>query len=148
MKRLIVWAMLLAALAMASQAFAQGGMGGGQGPGPGQGPGRGPGGPGGGFGPDAQLERYAQQLNLTDDQKAKIKPILEDQAKQMQALRDDTSVSQEDRRAKFTTIREATSKQIRALLNADQQKKFDDMQANMRQFGGQRGGPPPAAPPQ
>lgn len=87
--------------------------------------------------PEAQLDHMSQALNLTDDQKTKIKPILEDQSKQMEQLRQDSSLSQEDRRSKFQQIHENTMSQIRPLLNADQQKKLDAMK-NRR---GGRGGP-------
>jgi Spy/CpxP family protein refolding chaperone len=78
--------------------------------------------------PEQQLERMTKQLNLTDDQQAKIKPILEDQHKQIMALRQDTSISREDRFTKFREIRKQTHDKIYPILNADQQKKMDEMQ--------------------
>ena len=80
-----------------------------------------------GMSPEAQLDHMSQMLNLTDDQKAKIKPILEDSSKQMQQLRQDTSLSREDRRAKMQQIHESTMSQVRPILNPDQQKKLDEM---------------------
>lgn len=77
--------------------------------------------------PEAQLDHMSQMLNLSDDQKSKIKPIVEDQSKQMEQLKQDSSLSQEDRRAKFQQIHENTMSQIRPILNADQQKKLDAM---------------------
>jgi len=44
--------------------------------------------------PEADLQWLSENLNLTDDQKAKLKPILEEQAQQMKAVRDDTSLSE------------------------------------------------------
>ena len=76
---------------------------------------------------DAQLDHMSQTLNLTDDQKTKIKPILEDSMKQMQTVRQDTSLSQEDRRSKMQQIHESTMSQIKPILNADQQKKLESM---------------------
>ncbi len=94
------------------------------------------------FGPEQQLERLSQRLHLTDEQKAKIKPILEDQHKQMMALRQDTSLSREDRFAKFQQIRKESSDKIRSILNPDQQKEWDQMQ-QMRERRARRwsGGP-------
>ena len=80
-----------------------------------------------GMSADAQLEHMSQALNLTDDQKTKIKPILEDAGKQMQQVRQDTSLSQEDRRSKMQQIHESTMSQIKPILNADQQKKLESM---------------------
>jgi len=78
--------------------------------------------------PDEQLQRMGQALNLTDDQKSQIKPILEDRQKQMEALRSDTSVSQDDRRTKMRSIMEDSNSKIRAVLNDQQKQKFDEMQ--------------------
>jgi periplasmic protein CpxP/Spy len=86
-----------------------------------------------GMNPDAMLEHMSKELNLTDDQKTKIKPILEDQSKQMQDLRQNTSGSEQDRRAKMKQIHENTMSQLRPILNSDQQKKLDEM---MTQRGG------------
>jgi hypothetical protein len=95
---------------------------------------------------DQRLQRMTQQLNLSDDQQQKIKPILENESTQMQSLRGDTSMSQEDRMAKMKQIRESTSSQINPILNADQQKKYAEMTSRM---GRGRGGPQPGqAPPQ
>jgi Spy/CpxP family protein refolding chaperone len=88
----------------------------------GQGHGRGE-----GMSPDAQLQHMSEALNLTDDQKTRIKPILEDSSKQVQQLRGDTSLSQQDRRAKMQQIHESTMSQIKPILTSDQQKKLESM---------------------
>jgi Spy/CpxP family protein refolding chaperone len=90
---------------------------------------------------DEMLEHMSKELNLTDDQKTKIKPILEDQMKQMQDARQSTSGSQQDRRAKMKQIHENTMSQIRPILNADQQKKLEEMMSRgERGEGHQHGG--------
>ena len=66
--------------------------------------------------PQAELDRLNKELNLTKDQQDKIKPILEDQQKQMQALREDTSSSQQDRMSKMRDIHKSSTEQIRAVL--------------------------------
>jgi protein CpxP len=96
-----------------------------------------------------QLEMLTQKLNLTTDQQAKVKAIDEDTGKQMMALRNDTSLSQDDRRAKMMDIRKSSQDKIRAVLTDDQKTKYDAMQAEMRERMKERqqgGGPPP--PPQ
>lgn len=96
---------------------------------------------------DDQLKNLTERLSLTDDQQAKIKPILEDQRTQMQALMKDDSLSQDDRRAKGRSIRESTDSKIRDVLTDDQKKKYDAWQQEMRDRMRQRqqGGnnPPP-----
>jgi Spy/CpxP family protein refolding chaperone len=138
MKRAFLYLALMAALAFGVNVVGQ--------EAPDQGPGRGPGGGPGGhmMDPDVQLDHLSHDLKLTDDQKAQIKPILQEQAKKFQALHQDTSLSPEDMHAKFHEIRQSTMKQIRPLLTADQQKKYDAMAK-----GGPGGhhpheGPPPA----
>ena len=85
--------------------------------------------------PDAMLDHMSTELNLTDDQKSKIKPILEQQSKQMQDLRQSSSTSDQDRRAKMKQIHENTMSQIRPILNADQQKKLEEMMSRRGERG-------------
>lgn len=96
---------------------------------------------------DDQLKNLTERLSLTDDQQAKIKPILEDQRTQMQALMKDESLSPDDRRTKGRSIRESTDTKIRDVLTDDQKKKYDAWQQEMRDRMRQRqqGGnnPPP-----
>jgi len=87
----------------------------------------------GGMNPADQTQRLTKELNLTSDQQTKVQSILEDQQKQMQALRQDTSSTPEDRRSKMMDIHKNTVSQVRAVLNDDQQKKFDEMQAKREQ---------------
>ena len=95
---------------------------------------------------DQRMQRMTQALELTGDQQETIKPILEAESAQMQTLRDDPALSQQDRMAKMKEIREHTASQINPILNADQQKKYAEMTSRM---GRGRGGPGQAgAPPQ
>jgi Spy/CpxP family protein refolding chaperone len=71
-----------------------------------------------------QLERLSKELNLTDEQKEKVKPILDEQTKQMRATQDDTSLSQEQKRDKMKQIHQTTHSQINEILTPEQQKKF------------------------
>ena len=98
--------------------------------------------------PNRQLERLTSQLNLTSDQQEKIKPLLLERQQKMQALMQNQSLSQEDRRAQMRTIMEGSNNSIKANLTDDQKQKFDAMQQQRMRRGGP-GGPPPegAAPP-
>jgi len=112
--------------------------------GPGGGRWQGQGGPGPMMSPEQRLDHLSQQLNLTADQKAKIKPILEKEAGQTKALREDTSLAPQDRRSRFMELREKTTEDIKAVLTKDQQKKYDEMRSRMMERRGPRpGGPPP-----
>lgn len=77
----------------------------------------------------SRLEWLSKELNLTDDQKAKVKPILSDEGKQMQAAKEDTSLSQEQKRDKMKQIHETTNSQINDILTPEQQKKFAELKA-------------------
>ena len=77
--------------------------------------------------PDAHLQMLSEKLNLTEDQKAKLKPIFQEQAKQMKALHDDASLTPEQKTAKKKAIHEATHDQINAVLTPEQQEKFKEM---------------------
>lgn len=103
--------------------------------------------------PQQHLDHLAQMLNLTDDQKAKIKPILEDTTAQAEALGKDTSLSPQDRRAKKHGLHEKSMAQIRGLLTPDQQAKLDSMKQKHEGMGRGKGmgphgeGQQPAPPP-
>lgn len=88
---------------------------------------------------DERVQHLTKALNLTADQQAKVKSILEDQKNQMASLKQDTSMSQQDRRAKFQQIHEASTQKIRDVLNDDQKAKFDQMQAQHKEHKGMHG---------
>lgn len=88
--------------------------------------------------PENRLQRLSQKLNLTDAQKNSIKPILENENKQMKALHDDTSIARQDKWAKMQDIHKNTFDQIRPVLNPDQQAKLDQMQKNQQERMQQR----------
>ena len=85
------------------------------------------------FDPEKRSEMMAKHLNLSADQQAKVKDILSSEQAQMQKLHQDSSLSQEDRRSKMMDLHKTSNDQIRALLNPDQQKKFDEMQNKREQ---------------
>ena len=74
-----------------------------------------------GHGPEQRLAWLSDKLKLTDDQKSQIKPILEDEHKQLAALREDSSLSREQKRAKFREIHTSTFDKIRPILTDQQQ---------------------------
>jgi Spy/CpxP family protein refolding chaperone len=89
--------------------------------------------------PQQRLQRLSERLNLTDDQKAKILPLLQTQSDQITALRNDASLSDDDKHEKMRTIMQETRKQIGDLLTPEQNEKFQSMRGGQ----GDRGGNPP-----
>jgi Spy/CpxP family protein refolding chaperone len=110
------------------------------------------GGAGGGMrGRGPSLDQLAKTLNLTDDQKTQVKPILEAQQQKMRDLMQDTTLSREDKTAKRKTIHDDVAAQLKPILSADQLAQWEKL-SQPRQRG-QRGGgtnapaaTPPAAP--
>ncbi|HVW21653.1 MAG TPA: hypothetical protein VHC86_10585 [Opitutaceae bacterium] len=105
-------------------------------------------------GRDMLAPLLAQVSNLTDDQKAKIAAIQQDVRGKGRAIREDDSLSNEDRRKKIMDLMKSTNDQVRAILTPDQQKQWDAAVASApRRGGGRRGGgegagaPPADAPP-
>ena len=94
--------------------------------------------------PEKRTEMLSKHLKLTSDQQPKVLEILKTEQSQTESLHSDSSASQEDRHSKMMEIHKTSNDQIRALLSADQQKKFDEMQSRHEQWnhgGGQQ--PPP-----
>ena len=67
-------------------------------------------------------------LNLTDEQKAKLRPIIQDENQQMEALRSNNSLSQEQKIEKANQIRADASPKIKAILTPEQLQKLAQMQ--------------------
>jgi protein CpxP len=98
---------------------------------------------------DDQIKHLSKKLNLSDDQQAKLKPIFEDQQKQMEQIHNDSSLSREDRFSKMQALRQSSDTQIKGVLNEEQQKSFDKMRAEQQERMKQwrRGGDTPPPPP-
>jgi len=96
------------------------------------------GGPRGAMSVEDRLARLTETLKLTDEQKPKVKAVLEVQSKAMQEAR---GLSPEDRRAKMQTVREEMTKKMKEILTPDQFTKFEAMPQGPRgRRGGQGGG--------
>ena len=97
-------------------------------------------------GPPDPAQRTAEltkRLNLTSDQQSKVQDALQSEHSQMESLHQDSSVPQADRRAKMMDIHKTTDAQIRSVLDSNQQKKWDEMQARREQrMQNRHSGPP------
>jgi Spy/CpxP family protein refolding chaperone len=90
-----------------------------------------------------RLEEMSKQLNLSDDQKNKLKPILQDEQQQMQAIHNDTSLSHDEKKAKAKEIRESHTSQINEVLTPDQQKKWEEMKKQAKEQHEKKSGSQP-----
>lgn len=77
---------------------------------------------------EERLKHMSDTLNLTSDQQAKIKPILEDEQKKMEDARNSAAGDRHALFEKFRQIQDDTAKEIRPVLDETQKKKFDEME--------------------
>ena len=61
-------------------------------------------------------------LNLTADQKTKLKALHESTRQQVEALRSDSTLSTQDKEAKLRAIHESSRQQLQAILTPEQQQ--------------------------
>ena len=89
-----------------------------------------------------QAKHLSRQLGLTQDQSAKLLPILTDRDTRMAALHNDATIDPKTMHKQGHAIVLDTEGKINALLTPDQQKMYADMRA-ARHHGGKD--VPPAA---
>ena len=90
-------------------------------------------------------------LSLTDDQKAKLRPIITDENQQMEVLRNDNSMTQQQKIDKANQIRAQASPKIKAILTPEQLQKLAEMQqerVRQQQQQNQQPAPGNSQPPQ
>jgi Spy/CpxP family protein refolding chaperone len=68
-----------------------------------------------------RLQTAVESLNLTDDQKAKLKDIFADAKTQRQTVMNDASLSDDQKKAKMKEIHEATKTKVNNVLTPEQQ---------------------------
>ncbi len=83
--------------------------------------------------PGERLQELSAKLNLTEEQKAQIKPILEEQAPKMKAIRDDSSLDRRGKMQKAMEVRSETDSKIRPILTKEQQDILDAEREKMRE---------------
>jgi Spy/CpxP family protein refolding chaperone len=88
-----------------------------------------------------RLTVLAEKLNLTDEQKAAINPILATEVNDIKAVAQDNSLSREQKQSKISGIREASDKKINALLTPEQQAKWAQLKENAKQERNKKNAP-------
>lgn len=86
------------------------------------------------------LVMILRQLNLTEEQKASVKAIMQESATQGKAIREDTTLTREQKMAKLVEHRKATIEKIAGVLTPEQQTKFRELLAKLPQPGARGGG--------
>ena len=82
-----------------------------------------------------RMAKLTSELSLTDEQQAKLKPIFAANDEKMKALRDDASLSREQKREKFRALREEIVAQVKPILTAEQLAKWQAMREARRGQG-------------
>ena len=72
----------------------------------------------------AKLQAIAQQLSLTPEQKAKVLPILAQEAPKVQAIKNDNSLSKIQKVQQLKAIHQQTDPQMKAILSPEQYQKL------------------------
>jgi hypothetical protein len=76
--------------------------------------------------------QFAIGLGLTEQQKQQIIPILNEDLKQLQALKKDTSLSGLQKVEKLRQVGSSFAEKVKPLLNPDQQSKFEALREQVR----------------
>jgi Spy/CpxP family protein refolding chaperone len=75
-----------------------------------------------------RTESLARRLNLTDEQKEKVRPIMEEETKKYEELRPTLKdMTPQDRSAKYKEIREATNAKLKLILTDEQWQKHTNV---------------------
>jgi Spy/CpxP family protein refolding chaperone len=77
-------------------------------------------------------EKFAKKLNLTPEQQTELKSMRENMRQQAQAIKSDTSLTSDQKKAKFKELRQTTHEQMMAKLTPEQQAKFKEMHKEHR----------------
>ena len=73
--------------------------------------------------------KLMKELNLTDEQKTKVAPILEKAKSDAKAIRDNDSLAKKQKHEQMEALRQTTNTQLQAVLTAEQFQKFQQIRA-------------------
>jgi hypothetical protein len=86
--------------------------------------------------PRDRTDFLATYLQLTEEQKVKVRPIFDEETKKIAELRKQTSMPDDQRKTKYAELRETTNAKLKAVLTEAQWEKYS-----------KRGQRPPTQPP-
>jgi protein CpxP len=73
-----------------------------------------------------------RKLNLSQQQQDQLKPIFQNQRTQVQAIRQDTSLTPDQKKQKLLALRQDMQTQVNAVLTPEQQQQWAQMKAQAR----------------
>jgi periplasmic protein CpxP/Spy len=77
------------------------------------------------------MKKMTDKLSLSEDQAAKITPIVQDRQEKLKAIQADTSASKQDKQHQAKTVFSDSDAQIKAILTPAQQQKYVAMKQQM-----------------
>jgi Spy/CpxP family protein refolding chaperone len=77
-----------------------------------------------------RIDKMKTDLNLTDDQVAKMQAQRESSMEQMKAIRENSSLSEEQKKEQLMDLRKSSHESINSILTADQLKKKEELRNN------------------
>ncbi len=81
-----------------------------------------------------QMQETAKELNLTEEQKQKLQAIIRERMEKLRELRQDNSLSREQKMEKFKAARDEIAGEVKNVLSPDQFEKWKAKQGQL--FGG------------
>lgn len=89
---------------------------------------------------DREITDFKERLKLTDEQVARIEPILTSSREQMQQLREDSSGDRKQMRSQMQSIIQERDKKIETVLTEPQKQEYQKYVQERRQEWGKRRG--------
>ena len=72
------------------------------------------------------------KLNLTEDQKSQVQPIMQKARDEMKAIHEDSTLTQEQKGQQIQTIKQSTDEQLKSILTPDQFQKYQQMKSEWK----------------
>ena len=88
-------------------------------------------GKGKGLSVEERLKNMAEMLKLTDEQKAKIEPIMKEEGEKLRAIFQDQNTPREEKGKKMQEIRKEIAAKIKPILTPEQAEKYEKFQAEL-----------------
>lgn len=100
-----------------------------------------------GHNPQQRAAFLAQRLNLNSDQQTKLEALFTTQNQKMTALKADTSLTQDQKRAQFHTIHQDMHQQLSTILTPEELQQMKSFRHHRFQHGGNYQPSQPPTPP-
>lgn len=85
-----------------------------------------------------RLDRMKTSLSLSDDQYGQLKSKQQNMRSRISSIRENESLSFDQKRRQVRALKEEEMNEMGSVLNADQQKKLDEMKGKRKQQHGNR----------